>query len=184
MTVLMKTKEKAMTSMSAPPGKSKVRPFLGIPLLLSSSMLVGASGKPGFLFDFLSLSFKTSRIWLPICGFDGLGVASVYRLSTRAALSLSLAVNGPALLLLVSLMSDETEPLAGSTGFEVSLPALSESVDDDSGDVVAVSSVSELDIITNLLLLEISDLLDISKGQNFDDTTTFTGDLRTGLHLV
>ncbi|VVB02852.1 unnamed protein product [Arabis nemorensis] len=56
--------------------------------------------------------------WLPILGFDGFGVASVYRLSTRAALSLSLAVNG-ALLPLVCLISEETEPLAGSTDLRV-----------------------------------------------------------------
>lgn len=169
-----------MTSISAPPGKSKVRPFFGIPLLLSSSMLVGASGKPGFLFVFLSLSFKTSNSWLPILGFDGFGVASVYRLSTRAALSLSLAVNG-ALLPLVCLISEETEPLDGSTDLEVSLPALSESVEEESRAVIALSSVSQLDIITtNLLLFEISDLL---KGQNFDEIT-LAEDLRTGLHLV
>lgn len=83
-----------MMRISEPPGKSNVRPLFGIPLLLSSSMLVGASGRPGFLFDFLSLSLSTSRSWLPILGFDGFGVASVYRLRTRAALSLSRAVNG------------------------------------------------------------------------------------------
>ncbi|KAL0725560.1 hypothetical protein Bca4012_040159 [Brassica carinata] len=74
-----------MKSISALPGRSKVSPFFGIPLLLSSSMLVDASGKPGILFDFLSLSLSNSKIWLPILGFDGFG----------AALSLSLAVNGP-----------------------------------------------------------------------------------------
>ncbi|KAF3560153.1 hypothetical protein F2Q69_00015041 [Brassica cretica] len=140
-TVLMNTNEKAMTSISALPGRSKVSPFFGIPLLLSSSMLVGASGRPGFLFDFLSLSLSTSKIWLPILGFDGLGVASVYRLRTRAALSLSLAVNG-------ALFVDSTGSLAV---------------------VMELLFVSEQDR-TNLLLLESNKLVEPwnKKGQGFN----------------
>ena len=155
-TVLMNTNEKAMTSISALPGRSNVSPFFGIPLLLSSSMLVGASGRPGFLFDFLSLSLSTSKIWLPILGFDGLGVASVYRLRTRAALSLSLAVNGALF----------AEPLLlGSTG----------SLGGSSTDVVVMelSFVSERDK-TSLVLLENDKLVELFremwnvKGQGFN----------------
>lgn len=153
-----------MTSISEPPGKSNVRPLFGIPLLLSSSMLVGASGRPGFLFDFLSLSLSTSRSWLPILGFDGFGVASVYRLRTRAALSLSRAVSGAFF----------TEPLTDSTD---SLAGLVESEEGESTDVVVIelSFVSEQDTI-NLLLLK-SDLLELfremedTKGEGFNGTT-------------
>lgn len=164
-TVLMNTNEKAITSISALPGRSKVSPFFGIPLLLSSSMLVGASGRPGFLFDFLSLSLSTSSIWLPILGFDGFGVASVYRLRTRAALSLSLAVNGalfaePLLLLL----------LLGSTG-------LLEESEEGGGsltDVVAMESSFDFrQDGTNLLLLESNGLGDVwsVKGEGFNVVT-------------
>lgn len=174
-TVLINTNEKAITSISALPGRSKVNPFFGIPLLLSSSMLVGASGKPGFLFDFLSLSLSTSRIWLPILGFDGFGVASVYRLSTRAALSLSLAVNGA--------LFAEPLLLLDSTGL------LDESGEGGGGsltDVVAMESsfVFEQDK-TNLLLLESNELGDVwnVKGEGFN-VVTCVENLTTGWDLL
>jgi len=161
----MNTKEKAMMRISEPPGKSNVRPLFGIPLLLSSSMLVGASGRPGFLFDFLSLSLSTSRSWLPILGFDGFGVASVYRLRTRAALSLSRAVNGA--FLAVPLL-DSTDSLTG---------LLESEEEEESTDVVVteLSFVSKQD--TTNLLLHNSDLLELfrdmydAKGEGFNCIT-------------
>lgn len=151
-----------MMRISEPPGKSNVRPLFGIPLLLSSSMLVGASGRPGFLFDFLSLSLSTSRSWLPILGFDGFGVASVYRLRTRAALSLSRAVSGAFF----------AEPLPDSTD---SLAGLLESEESTDVVVTELSFVSKQDT-TNLLLLN-SDLLELfrdmcdAKGKVFNGIT-------------
>lgn len=89
-TVLIKTTESMMKNTSFPPGNSKVRPFFGIPRLLSSNMFVGASGSPGLRFP-LSLSLRTSSTWLPSCSL-GAFLGSGLRLRTRAALSFSLAV--------------------------------------------------------------------------------------------
>uniref|UniRef100_A0A7C8YJS8 Uncharacterized protein n=1 Tax=Opuntia streptacantha TaxID=393608 RepID=A0A7C8YJS8_OPUST len=68
-TVLMKTKEKAIRNKSEPPGKLKVSPALGNPLLLSSKRFVGASGRPFFPF---SLSLRASNTLRPISDLAGL----------------------------------------------------------------------------------------------------------------
>ncbi|GJV64963.1 hypothetical protein Tco_1475791 [Tanacetum coccineum] len=80
-----------MRNRSQPTGSSKVRPFFGIPRLLSSSMFLGASGRPDlflpnhFLLELPTLSFHVL--------FFLTGFGSVPRLRTLAAFNFSLAVN-------------------------------------------------------------------------------------------
>lgn len=127
-TVLITTTERMIRNTSHPTGNSKVNPFFGIPLLLSSNKFVGASGRPVLFFPvILSFSLRASNTLLPSSAFTT-GFGSELRLRTLAALNFSLAVNldrfGITLIsvLFVSCIGSEAEmdPLEGSvSGFSV-----------------------------------------------------------------
>ncbi|MFS8013014.1 hypothetical protein Hanom_Chr14g01327771 [Helianthus anomalus] len=92
--VLITTTEVIIRNTSQPTGSSKVRPFFGIPRLLSSNKFVGASGRPDLFFPVaLSVSLKASSTLLPSSGFLTAAFGSESRLRTLAAFSFSLAVN-------------------------------------------------------------------------------------------
>lgn len=140
--VLMTTTDVIMRKTSQPTGSSKVRPFLGIPRLLSSNRFVGASGRPDLFFPvILSVSLKASSTLLPSSAFL-MGFGSESRVRNLAAFNFSLAVNfnlfGVPFMLALSVTCFNSE---GSGVF------LRESVGDDwllEMDVVAVSEVLSL----------------------------------------